>query len=91
MLGQRLAQRIRVLDEDVHPDARVGSGHARHVAERATGAGERLVPLHPGRAGLVDEHVRERVRKMAGEGDQAIVRDDVDRDRVGAERADEAM
>ena len=67
VLGQRLAQWVRVLEKDVNPDAGIGAGHARHVSERATRAGKRLVPLHARRAGLVDQQVGERMRKMTGQ------------------------
>ena len=52
---------------------------------------ERLVPVHPRRARLVQEHVRERVREVARHRDEPVVRLGVDRDRDGAERRDEAV
>ena len=69
VLGQRLAERGRVLEEDVDPDPRVRSGDAGHVAQRPACGGERLVAVDPTRAGLVHEQVRERVREVAGERD----------------------
>ena len=44
--------------------------------------GERLVPVDPRRARLVQEHVRERVRQVARERDEPVVRLGVDRDRA---------
>src|SRR6266511_3347835 len=49
------------------------------------------MPLDPGRAGLVDEHVRQRMRKMARQGDEAIVRLRVDRDRGRSQVRHEAV
>ena len=50
VLGQRLAERRGVLDEDVDPDARVRARHSRHVAQRSAGRRKRLVPLDARRA-----------------------------------------
>ena len=91
VLGQRLADRAAVLEEDVDPDARVRAGDARHVAQRAAGGRERLVALDARRAGLVDEQVGERVRQVARQRDEPVVRLRVDRDRRRAERGDEPV
>ena len=91
MLGERGGERLAVVEEDVDPDARVRAGDARHVAQRAARRGERLVALDAGAAGLVDEHVRERVRQVARERDEPVVRLGVDRDGHRAERRDEAV
>ena len=64
---------------------------ARHVAERAARGGERVVAVDPRRARLVQEHVRERVRQMARDRDEPVVRVGVDRDGTRAERGDEAV
>src|SRR6478609_9142376 len=53
VLGERLPDRAAVLEEDVDPDARVGAGHARHVAQGAAGRRKRLVAFDARRAGLV--------------------------------------
>ena len=55
-------ERLLVLEEDVDPDARVGSGDPRHVSKRSTRRGERIVSVDPRAPGLVQEDVRERVR-----------------------------
>ena len=91
VVGERRLQLVGVVEEDVHPDPRVGAGHARHVAERAAGGGERLVPVHPRRARLVDEQVRERVRQVARQRDEPVVRARVDGDRRRAEAGDEPV
>ena len=46
MLGERRAERLAVLEEDVDPDARVRAGDARHVAQRAAGV-ERAARARP--------------------------------------------
>ena len=91
VLGERLADRGRVVEEDVDPDPRVRAGDAGHVAQRAAGVRERLVALDARRARLVDEHVREHVRQVARQRDEPVVRGRVDRDRHGAELGDEAV
>ena len=91
MLGERLGELGAVVEEDVHPDARVRAGDARHVAQRAARGGERVVPLDPPGAGLVDEQVGEGMRQVARQRDEAVVRGRIDRDRHGAERGDEAV
>ena len=91
VLRQGLGHRVPVLEEDVDPDPRVGAGHAGHVAQRAAGGCERLVALDPHRAGLVEEDVGERVRQVARDRDEAVVRVGGDRDRDRAERGDEAV
>ena len=70
---------VGVVEEDVDPDARVRAGDAGHVAQRAAGVRERLVPVDRRRAGLVDDHVREHVRqrgssaRRAGRGPAASI------------------
>jgi hypothetical protein len=91
VLRERVGQRGRVLEEDVDPDARVRARDPGHVAERAARREQRVVPVDHGRARLVDEQVGERVREMAREGDDAVVRVGVDRDRGRAETGDEAV
>ena len=91
VLGERLADRLGVVEEDVDPDARVRAGDARHVAQRAAGVRERLVALDARRARLVDDHVREHVRHVARQRDEPVVRGRVDRDRHRAELGDEAV
>ena len=91
VLGQRLADRVGVVEEDVDPDAGVRPGDAGHVAQRAAGRGERVVAVDAGRSGLVDEQVRERVREVARQRDEPVVRVRLDRDRSRAERGDEAV
>ena len=60
-----------------------GFAPATRVMSRSEppGGGERLVTLDPRRAGLVHEQVRKRVRQVARERDEAVVRLRVDRDR----------
>jgi len=91
VLTERLAKRARVVEEDVDPDPRVRAGDPRHVAQRPARGGERLVAVDPRRSGLVDEHVRERVRQVARQRDEPVVRVRVDRDRDRAELGDEAV
>ena len=91
VLGERGRERDAVLEEDVDPDPRVRAGDPRHVPERAAGRRERLVPLDARAAGVVQEHVRERVRQMARDRDEAIVGVGIDGDRDRAERRDEAV
>ena len=86
VLGERAADRVGVVEEDVDPDARVRARDARHVAQRAAGVRERLVPLDARRAGLVRDDVREHVRHVARQRDEPVVRVGVDRDRRRAER-----
>ena len=62
LLGERAGERLAVVEEDVDPDARVGAADPRHVAERAARGLQRVVAVDPGRAGLVEEEVREDVR-----------------------------
>ena len=54
-------------------------------------AGQRLVPLDPGSAGLVEQHVRERVRQVARHRDEPVVGGGIDRDGARAERGDEPV
>ena len=91
VLGERRRQRRAVLEEDVDPDARVRAGDAGHVAQRATGRGERLVAVDARAARLVQEHVRECVRQVARDRDEPVVRLRIDRDRHRPERRDEAV
>ena len=91
VLGERVSQRLRVVEEDVDPDARVGAGDAGHVAERAAGGQERVVPLDFRRTGLVDEQVGERVREVARQRDDPVVRLGVDRDGSRTEPGDECV
>jgi hypothetical protein len=51
---------------------RVGARDSRHVAERAAGVRERLVPLDSSGARLVDDDVREHVRDVARERDELV-------------------
>ena len=91
MLAERLAERTRVLEEDVDPDPRVRAGDAGHVAQRPARRRERFVALDATASGLVDEHVRERVRQVARDRDEAVVRLWVDGDRRCAEARDEPV
>ena len=91
LLGEREAQRLAVVEEDVDPDPRVRAGDPRHVAQRAARRLERVVPVDPRRARLVEEHVREHVRQVARQPDEAVVRVRADRDGPGAEGGDEAV
>ena len=91
MLGERAPQASGVVEEDVDPDARVRSCDARHLAERRARRRERVVPFDRRRADLVQEQVRERVRQVADEREQAVVRLRIDRDRDGAERRHERV
>ena len=87
VLAERGLERVGVVEEDVDPDARVRAGDARHLAERRARGGERVVPFDRRGADLVQEQVRERVRKVADEREQPVVRVGVDRDGDRAERA----
>src|SRR5436309_2557695 len=91
VLCKRPAQLGCIVPEDVDPDPRVGACNARHVAQRSTGCGKRLVPVDPKRARMVEHDVRQGVRQMAGEGQQPIVRARIDRYRNGAERGHETV
>ena len=91
VLGERGAELRRVVEEDVHPDARVRAGDARHLAERRARRRKRIVPLDRRGADLVQQQVRERVRQVAHEREQPVVRLRVDRDGNGAERGDERV
>ena len=91
VLAERGHDRLAVVEEDVDPDPRVRAGDAGHVAQRAARRLQRVVAVDARRAGLVEEHVRERVRQVARDGDEAVVRAGVDRDRPGAERGDEPV
>ena len=86
VLAERGDERVAVVEEDVHPDARVGARDPRHVAERAARGLQRVVPVDPRGARLVQEHVRERVRQVARHRDEPVVRAGVDRDRPRPER-----
>ena len=66
-------------------------GDPGHVPQRAAGVRERLVPLDARRTRLVDDDVREHVRKMARQRDELVVGSRLDRVREGAELADEAV
>ncbi len=89
--AREVAQLLGVVEEDVDPDPRVRAGDARHVPERAAGRRERLVPVHPHRAGVVEDEVREGVRQVARQRHEPVVRAGVDRHRDRAERGDEAV
>ena len=91
VLRKRRRQRVGVVEEDVDPDPRIRTGDAGHVAQRAAGGRERLVSLDARRPRLIQQHVRERVRKMAGERDEPVVRIRIDRDRDSPERRHEAV
>ena len=91
MLGERRRQRFGVVEEDVDPDPGIRAGDASHVAQRPARRGERLVPVHAHRAGLVQQHVRERVREVTRQRDEPVVRLRIHRHRHGAERRHEAV
>ena len=91
VLGERRGERLPVLEEDVDPDPRVRTGDPRHVAERSPGGGERVVPLEPGRARLVEQDVRERVGQVARHGDELVVCVGIDRDRARTDRRHERV
>ena len=91
VLAERRDDRLAVVEEDVDPDARIGAGDPRHVAQRAAGRLERVVTVDAGRAGLVEQDVRERVRQVARDRDEPVVGAGVDRDGPRAERRDEAV
>jgi hypothetical protein len=86
VLARRGQQRVAVVEEDVDPDPRVRAGDARHVAERAAGRRQGVVPVDRARARLRREQVRDDVRQMARERDEPVMRDRVDRDRPRADR-----
>jgi len=86
VLAQRVAQLLCVLEEDVHPDPRVGAGHAGHVPQRPAGDGQRLVAFDSRRSGLVHEQVGERVRQVARQRDEPVMGLGIDGDGDGAER-----
>ena len=91
VLGEACADCVGIVEEHVDPHARVGARDSRHVAERAAGVRERLVPLDSGGAGLVDDDVREHVRDVARERDELVVGGRLDRMRERPELADEAV
>ena len=91
VLAERGHDRVAVVEEDVDPDARVRAGDARHVAQRAARRLQRIVAVDARRAGLVEQHVGERVRHVARDRDEPVVRAGVDRDRPRAERGDESV
>jgi hypothetical protein len=91
VLGQRVPERVGVVEEDVDPDARVRACDARHVAERPSRGRERLVPVDARRARLVQQQVRQRMRQVARQRDESVVRLRIDSDRHGAERGDEPV
>jgi hypothetical protein len=82
---------LGIVEKDVDPDPRVRSRDAGHVTQRATCGGERLVSVDPRRARLVQENVRQRMRKVTGQRDEPVVRLRIDRDRHRAQRRDEAV
>ena len=91
MLAQSDAKLGGVVEEDVDPDAWVRARHTGHVAEGPARRGQRLVPVDAKRARVVQDDVRESVRKMAREREQPVVRPGIDSDRHRAERTDKAM
>lgn len=91
MLAKSLAERLGVLEEDVHPDRRVGAGHACHVAQRATPGDQRVMALDAGRSRVVDEQVGERVREATRERHEPVVRLRIDRHGNCAELADKRV
>ena len=91
VIGERDAHRGGVLEEDVDPDPRVRSRDTRHLAQRATGGRERVVAVDAPGSDLVGEQVRERVRQVAGQSDDAVVRRRLDRDRRRAQLGDEPV
>ena len=91
LLGERRPERLAVVEEDVDPDPRVGAADARHVPERAARCLQRVVPVDPCGARLVEEDVREHVRQVARHRDEAVVGIRADRDGSRAERRDEPV
>src|SRR5262249_2497767 len=91
VLNERRTERLAVVEEDVDPDTGVRARDPRHVAQRAPGRRERVVPVDTRRTGLVERDVGERVREMARYRDEPVVRLRVDRDRTSAERGDETV
>ena len=89
--GHASAELLGIVEEDVDPDPRVRARDTGHVAEGTACAGERLVPVHLHRAGVVQDDVRKRVWEMAREREKAVVCARVDRDRNRPERGDEAV
>ena len=91
LLGERRPERLAVVEEDVDPDPRVRAADARHVPERAARRLQRVVPVDACGARLVEEDVREHVRQVARDRDEAIVGVRADRDGSRAERRDEPV
>ena len=91
LLGERRGQLFAIVEEDVDPDARVRAPDAGHVAQRATGRLQRVVPVDPPGPRLVEENVREHVRQVARDRDEPVVRVRPDGDRSRAERRDEPV
>ena len=87
-LGQGGGDEIAVVDEDVRPDGRVRAGDARHLAQRRARVAERVLAGARGRA---HEQVRERVREMARDREQAVVLGRVEPHGARADRRDEAL
>ena len=74
MRRERVEERAPVVEEDVDPDRRVGAGDACHVAQRPTRGRKRIVSVDPLLACLVRDEVGERVRQMARQRDEPVVR-----------------
>jgi hypothetical protein len=91
VLGECIAELGGVVEEDVHPDPRIRAGDAGHLAKRRARSREWIVPFDRCGAHLVQEEVRERVRQVADEREEPVVRVGIDRDGNGTERADEGV
>jgi hypothetical protein len=91
VLGESRAKLTRVVHEDVDPDARVRAGNARHVAQRAPGCRQRLVPVDTQRPGVVEHDVGKRVWKVARQRQKPVMGLGIDGHRDSAQRGHEPV
>ena len=81
--AQRIRERLAVLEEDVAPHGRIGSGDAGEVLEARPDAMEGPSAAHLELARVLHQHVGQHVRQVTDDGHDAIVSAGVDVRRVG--------
>ena len=84
-------KRVGVGGEDVPPDDRVRTRHARGVAKASADLGQALALVGDRDFGLRDQHVRDHVGQVAHGRHQPVVELGVDRLRAGAHLGDRAL
>ena len=87
----RLGQRLPVVDEDVAPHGRVGTGHPGEVGEARAHPLQSALTPHAEAPRMLHESVGQHVRQVTDNGKDTIVRGRVDVSRARAQIEDELL